>query len=330
MGKAKYWQLVDKSIASILSSIEVYNKPDFKYREESFSILLINSWELLLKAKIAKENRGRIECLYVKDNIVNKNGKKLKRKKTRLNRSGNPMTIGLPKCISVLKQKKLIHPNIEMNINALTEIRDNAIHFCFDNNSICIKINELGTASLKNYFSCINNWFMIDLSRYNLFIMPITFKHRFEFESFSINSIDTQSKNFIKYIGDIEREHPSDINNEYNISLNLKLKYTKATSSDAILVTNSNDSNALKVTLTEEEITNNYPLTYDDLLTECKDRYSNFKKNPEFNNLMREIKNNTIYTYRRKLYPKSKKSGTTYLYNNKVFQIFDKYYTKFI
>lgn len=44
--------LIDKSIGSMLSAIEIYNKPDFKYREETFAILAVNSWELLLKARI--------------------------------------------------------------------------------------------------------------------------------------------------------------------------------------------------------------------------------------------------------------------------------------
>ena len=45
-----YESLIDKSIGSMLPAIEIYNKPDFKYREETFAILAINSWELLLKA----------------------------------------------------------------------------------------------------------------------------------------------------------------------------------------------------------------------------------------------------------------------------------------
>ena len=55
-----YESLVDKSIGSMLSAIEIYNKPDFKYREETFSILAINSWELLLKARILKLSGYRI------------------------------------------------------------------------------------------------------------------------------------------------------------------------------------------------------------------------------------------------------------------------------
>lgn len=46
-----YESLIDKSINSMLSAIEIYNKPDFKYREEAFAIFAINSWELLFKAR---------------------------------------------------------------------------------------------------------------------------------------------------------------------------------------------------------------------------------------------------------------------------------------
>ena len=44
-------ELLEKSVQAALSAIEIYNKPDFRYREEVFAILMCNSWELLLKAK---------------------------------------------------------------------------------------------------------------------------------------------------------------------------------------------------------------------------------------------------------------------------------------
>ena len=39
--------MLDKSIVAMLAAIEVYNKPTFSFREESFSILAVNAWELL-------------------------------------------------------------------------------------------------------------------------------------------------------------------------------------------------------------------------------------------------------------------------------------------
>jgi hypothetical protein len=54
--KARYKHLLENSISAILSAIEIYNKPDFKYRNEIFVILTVNAWELLLKSKILKDN----------------------------------------------------------------------------------------------------------------------------------------------------------------------------------------------------------------------------------------------------------------------------------
>ena len=45
-------QMLDKSVSSMLSAIEIYNKPNFLYREELFTILIVNAWELFLKSKI--------------------------------------------------------------------------------------------------------------------------------------------------------------------------------------------------------------------------------------------------------------------------------------
>jgi len=47
--------LVNKSVQAALSAIELYNKPNFSYREESFCILMVNAWELLLKARLIDE-----------------------------------------------------------------------------------------------------------------------------------------------------------------------------------------------------------------------------------------------------------------------------------
>jgi len=58
-----------------MAAIEIYNKPDFLYREETFSILALNSWELLLKAKLVKDNKGNIGCLYIREHRMTKSGK---------------------------------------------------------------------------------------------------------------------------------------------------------------------------------------------------------------------------------------------------------------
>ena len=93
MAKERNKSLLEKSIASAISAIEVYNKPDFKYREETFSILMINAWELLLKSKILKDNDNDLRSIYIQERSVNKDGTPSKRFYPKLNRSHNPMTI---------------------------------------------------------------------------------------------------------------------------------------------------------------------------------------------------------------------------------------------
>ena len=56
----------------MLSAIEIYNKPDFLYREETFAILSVNSWELLFKAKLFKQNNYKENSIYAYKPYINK------------------------------------------------------------------------------------------------------------------------------------------------------------------------------------------------------------------------------------------------------------------
>ena len=42
--KSRAKQVLSKSVDAIVAAIEVYNKPTFAYREESFAILAITYW----------------------------------------------------------------------------------------------------------------------------------------------------------------------------------------------------------------------------------------------------------------------------------------------
>ena len=79
-----YRSLLDKSINSMLSAIEIYNKPNFSYREETFAILAVNSWELLLKAYLLKSSSYKMDALYKMEFVKKKNGENSTRKKPKL------------------------------------------------------------------------------------------------------------------------------------------------------------------------------------------------------------------------------------------------------
>jgi hypothetical protein len=104
MRPARYQLLLEKSVDACLAALEVYNKPDFRYREESFSILMLNAWELLLKARVLRENDGKMRSIEVWEPRRKKDGSISKIQQKKLNRSGNPMTIGIDRTIELVRQ----------------------------------------------------------------------------------------------------------------------------------------------------------------------------------------------------------------------------------
>lgn len=89
--------MLEKSIAAMvmLSAIEIYNKPDFKYREDTFAVLCINAWELLLKAQVLHLSSNKLNAIYKTEYKTLKSGKKSTSSTIKKNRSGNPMSIYL-------------------------------------------------------------------------------------------------------------------------------------------------------------------------------------------------------------------------------------------
>ena len=60
MAIARYRILVEKAIEASLAAVEIYNKPNIQYREETFSILMLNAWEILLKARMI-QHTGKLQ-----------------------------------------------------------------------------------------------------------------------------------------------------------------------------------------------------------------------------------------------------------------------------
>lgn len=77
-----YRSLLDKSVNSMLSAIEIYNKPNFSYREETFAILATNAIELLCKAQLLRVCAYQMKHLYVMEPVQKKDGKPHKTRKS--------------------------------------------------------------------------------------------------------------------------------------------------------------------------------------------------------------------------------------------------------
>jgi hypothetical protein len=325
--KARYQYLLEKSVQASLSAIEVYNKPDFKYREESFSILMVNAWELLLKAKILQDNNNNLKTLYIVDKEQKrKGGTPFKTPKFKTNRAGNFLTIEITRALNLLS----LEERLKENILLLVEIRDNAIHFFNESKLFEKKVLEIGTATLKSYVDCVKEWFDFDLSQYNFYLMPLSFFHPLEWESYSINKEDIQHQNLLKYIAEVEQKYPSDTRAKHNISLILETKFVKSKSISAIPVRYTKDEGAITISIdSEEKFADKYKWTFrDDLVPQLKDRYTDIAFDRRFRSIINELEKNPNYCGERYLDFKSKKGGKKNFYDPNIVVEFDKHYKK--
>jgi len=256
-----------KAIDAALAAIEIYNKPDFRFREEAFSLLMCNGWELLLKARWLQEHEDNLESLYEIDRGTGQ---------PRLKRCKNPITFGVTYLAAKLLEDSnsgLTKPVFD-NLLALIEVRDNSAHFINKDLHFGRRILEIGTASLQNFLRLITEWFQVDMSRYNFFLMPISFYHGFEtIQPSSVTPYPVQMSRLMDYIAalcdaDKDIEEPG-----HSVSVRLETRFVRGKDAEAVAFRFTDDPNAPEVTLREEDVLKNYPLDYRklcDALRRCK------------------------------------------------------------
>lgn len=104
-------KFLEKAQAAITSAVEVYNKPSFASRKETFALLALNAWELLLKAKVLRDGDNDLKVIRVYEPRKTKKGSPSKKLYVKRNRAGNPQTISLGACLLALEKTpaKLTH-----------------------------------------------------------------------------------------------------------------------------------------------------------------------------------------------------------------------------
>lgn len=105
-------RLVDNSLSAMLAAVEVYNKPQMTYRDEVTVILVVNAWELALKATLRQKNRSIFSPKQ---------------------RGERYRSIGIDDALGRVSVSKLWPTGIDgraaaANVKALTEYRNRAIH----------------------------------------------------------------------------------------------------------------------------------------------------------------------------------------------------------
>lgn len=320
---ARSTRFLKKAEAALVSAIEVYNRPTFEYREETFAILALNAWELLLKAKLLAEHGNKMSCLYAYEKRDLAPGKKSKKLYVKRNRTGSPMTVGLGKAIVHLaKQGVVVDAAIKSNLDALSEIRDNAIHFVVASPQLAKQVLEVGTAAVRNFIEIARVWFRHDLSGRHFFLMPIGF---IDAPTAAVGvALSKEEGRLIEYLRSLSAVGGT---GPFNTTLEVGLSFKKTTTPGAAAVAITNDPAAPRVALTEEDFRKFYKWTHTKLLEELKSRYADFKADKKFVGIKRALASTGLVTARY-LDPDKPRSGKKDFYNPSVLGEFDKHYTK--
>ncbi len=316
--------LLKNSIAAYFSAIEIHNKPNIRYRYEITTLLIINAWELLLKAFIKKYVKNK--SIYTKD--------------------GN--TISLNKALDYTEEYlNLTKPKIfiatKENLRLIEEYRNNVAHYYNEEIEPCIFM--LTAKAIVNFTDFIKEYFSKDiLAEEGLFILPLGFKLPFSPEDFLTKNVakyasSPDTKRFIdsvyNVIIDLDKQGVEDsivvgfdiylenINKVKNSDLIVAITSKEEADVSFSKVTKyrpSNDPNALKISISDDEILLQYPLSYEEMVIKCKKSIPKFKQGKVFNNIMKELKLDKKFSFPRRLNPKSFNSSQTTLYSESIIE----------
>ncbi len=317
--KARCKDLLNRAVAAMVAAIEVYNKPDFLYRGETFAILAANAWELLLKAKWLVNHDNKITSLYVRE------GKGEKRKRIKRTKAGNPMTHSLSYLAAKLSESSLLDKNVLVNLEVLEEIRDSAVHFYHPYPRLAERLQEIAMAAVKNFNTAVSDWFKEDLSRFNFYLLPLSFISPLtEGETVTSNQ---SVENFISFVNEQEQQ-AGDRESPYMVTVNVELKFVRSKSTTAAPVRVTNDPDAPAVRLTEDQIREKYPWDYQMLTQKCREKYEGFKTNVDYHKLRKKYDSDSRFVYVRRLDPENPKTPTKRFYNPAILREFDKIYSR--
>ncbi len=308
------------------SAVEVYNKPSFAYREETFAILGINAWELLLKAKVLKDAANDLKALRVYEPRKTKSGKQSKKLYLKRNRAGNALSISLPACVASLEKSSGKVPNeVKVNLAALMAIRDNSVHYVTASTVLSRQAQELASACVKNFVLLSRNWFGKDLSHALSLVLPLAFVSGSpEAESVVVSPDESR---LIKYLQQLAHSD-TDTKSDFAVAVRVDVKLEKSSLASASKVQISKDADAVKIAMSEQDIREKYPWDYAELCSRLKARYSNFKQDARFHAVRKPLMGNDKFHLPRYLDPGNPKSPKKDFYNPNVISEFDKHYPK--
>lgn len=290
---------------------------------------MINAWELLLKARIMRENGGKASSLYEFKPRRKKDGGPSKLTEIKKSRSGSPMTIGLERAYHLVAgyPQHRVDQSCIANIEALLEIRDSATHFITPDALLKKTLTEISLASVRNYVIAAQQWFGISFSDLNIASIPLSFDlDQKEVEAVAHKSSDV----VVRFLAHMEslRAKVSAEDSDYAFSVRVNFDLIKNKDDAAIKAAIVGANPDLTVSVESDKVPAGFTLTYDLLVSRLKERYSNLKQNGTFHAIMKPLKANGKFCYERYLDPETKSGGKKAFFSPNLIKEFDAHYTR--
>lgn len=310
----------------MVAAIEAYNRPAFAYRAETFAILAINAWELLLKARLIAANNNNARCLLVTEPARLKNGGTGTRIRYKRNRAGNFHTKGLSEVLRELQAiPSLIPVSVRSNLDILMEIRDNCVHFPVPGHTLSAQIESVATASVLNFATLTKEWFNRNLATHNLAVIPIAFAS--PPKSAQLVSLRGEEQRLANFIRDLSSTTPLEDNVSVTVTLDFRINRTTASTPGSFTLS-PNGSIPARIAIPEDESRTIFRWSYDELITRLKQRYSDFKANTRFHGIKKDLLANSSLVYRRLADPLNPSKGSKDFFNPSIVLEFDKHYAR--
>lgn len=319
-GKSVTKMLLDSSQAALFAGIEIHNKPHIDYRYPTSVILIINAWELALKAYVYK---------YIgRKKIYEKDGKH---------------TITFSKALVLTrddinsKDKTKNFLATHDNLFLLNEYRCSKIHFA--ESKLDPVIFMLISKAVLNYDVFLKKYFKKDITRDdNLIILPIGLKLPFDPIEYLKQNYGSSHNEFINdVIQTVKELDDGGIQDSIVVGFNLVTDKVKNVKNADIVAAISNSEDAVElrrgVRITDDpnaplvrvepELP---PLRYSELRDKIKDKDNTVRFGTIFNQIMKEIKLDSNICRTRYLDP-NRKSGTKtdFYYEQAVDEIIKRY-----
>lgn len=312
-GKGVKKLLLDASQAAMFAGIEIHNKPNISFRYPTAIILIINAWELALKAYVYK--------FIGKKKIYEDDGKH---------------TISFKKANGLVKEHIIPTDKnylaVYSNLDKLNEYRCSNVHYA--NSDLDPVIFMLMAKAVLNYHDFLKKHFNKDVSDSdNLIILPVGFKLPFDPIDYLKQDYGEAQNDFVNDIIQTIRDlKDNDIEDSIVIGFSVFTESIKKVSNADIVAAIDQANGTVQLTRTYRVTDdpnaplvrmepNLPPLRYEDVRTRVKQQKPDIKFGKIFNAVMKDIKKDKTLCQVRYLDPRKQSGAKTEYYTESAIPI---------